>query len=543
MVGLADELKPLATLRGVAKRYDGVQALADVDLDIYAGSIHAIVGENGAGKSTLMKIVAGVETADRGTFEWAGRPASHRGARSANDVGIAIVFQELSLFPDLDILANLFLLREPLKAGLVDRAKMASVARPILEMIGLDVDPSATIKSLRLAEQQLVEIAKALLADARLLILDEPNSALSARESERLFEIVRGLSRRGVAVLFISHRLEEVFALCDRITVLRNGRTVRDAAVSNTSVAAVVAGMLGPAGPSVERARSTHRRDGPALTLDRVTLAGAFADVSFSVCPGEVVGLAGLEGSGANAIFDVLFGLRTATRGMILLPGGRPAPASPQDAVSRGVALVPADRRVEGLALEQDITENMVQVTVGALGRFGAWLRRSELDRRSTGRADALRLNRRDPRQAAGSLSGGNQQKLVLGKWLEAEPQIILLNDPTRGVDVGAKAEIYRIIEQQAEAGRILIFHSTELSEFEHVCDRVLVFRHGRIGEELAGDAVDEHRLLHAINFGASSAASMAASRDSDAAAVPHDIGATQDSRGAARNDGRGTRR
>jgi ABC-type sugar transport system ATPase subunit len=279
---------------------------------------------------------------------------------------------------------------------------------------------------------------------------------------------------------------------------------VSNATIAETNVATVVADMMGPARTMFGDHRRTHRRDGAPLAFEHVSLKGALADVSFTAHPGEVVGLAGLEGSGATAIFDVLFGLQAASAGTIQLPGGALAPTSPQRAVSQGVALVPADRRVDGLALLQDLTDNMSQVTAGTLGLYGAWPRHSSLDRRAAERADALLLERDSLRQPASSLSGGNQQKLVLGKWLEAEPHILLLNDPTRGVDVVAKAEIYRIIEQQAEAGRIIIFHSTELSEFEHFCDRVLVFRHGRLCEELTGTALDEHRLLHAINFGAS---------------------------------------
>ena len=489
-------------LRGVTKRYGGVQALAGVDLDVYTGHIHAICGENGAGKSTLMRIVAGIERPDSGTVNFNGYPIEQVRAGGSEGNAIAVVFQELSLFPDLDVLANLFLQREPMRAGLVDRRRMRGMATPILAELGLSVDLDTPVRLLRLSEQQLVEIARALLADARLLILDEPNSALTTRESEKLFSIVRRLRERGIAILFVSHRLEEIFALCDWITVLRNGENVSDIAVAETSVTQVVAKMIGPVKRSSKQTPFLHVSDRTALAFEDVSLSDELHDASFRARAGEVVGLAGLEGSGATAPFDLLFGKSRRQQGEIRLPRGQPVPTSPHAAVNAGIALVPADRRTEGLALDQDISANMMAVAAGVLGRCGSWLRREELDRRTTVRADVLRLVRNDLRQPARTLSGGNQQKLVLGKWLESEPQILLLDDPTRGVDIGAKAEIYRIIGEQAAAGRIVLFYSTEFQEFAEVCDRVLVFYRGRIIGELQGREITESALLHAANVG-----------------------------------------
>ncbi|MEP0322296.1 sugar ABC transporter ATP-binding protein [Bauldia litoralis] len=496
----------LVVLDGIAKRYGGVQALSGVDLEVRSGRIHAIVGENGAGKSTLMKIIAGAERPDSGSFLLDGKAITFDSVRAANEQGIAIVFQELSLFPELDVLANLFLGHEPLKRGLVDRAVMRRRAVPILEKLGLDVDLAEPVGLLRIGEQQLVEIAKALLFDARLLILDEPNSALNAAESERLFAITRDLAARGVAILFISHRLEEVFDLCASITVLRDGRKVRDTATADTTISAIVGDMVGEAAPP-PRTRRGHGQEGAKpLVFQGVSAGTDIADVSFAAYPGEVVGLAGLEGSGVTAPFDLLFGLTRATAGTVQLADGEGAPTSPRDAVGRGIALVPADRRTEGLALEQSIGANISLVTAGTLGRFGSWLKQAALDARANARADALKIKRNVLGQYAGSLSGGNQQKVVLAKWLETDPKIILLNDPARGVDIGAKLEIYKIIEEQAEAGRIVLFHSTELQEFAQVCDRVLVFHRGRLTGELAGDDITDHGLLHAINVGVGAA-------------------------------------
>jgi ABC-type sugar transport system ATPase subunit len=496
------DAEALATLRSVAKRYGGIQAVAGVDLDIYSGRIHAICGENGAGKSTLMRIVAGVERPDSGSVQFGGRPIDEARGHWNERNAIAVVFQELSLFPDLDILANLFLRKEPLRLGLVDRRRMRALAAPIVAELGLAVDLDAPVRTLRLAEQQLVEIARALLTNARLLILDEPNSALTARESERLFAILRRLKLGGIAILFISHRLEEVFALCDWITVLRNGAKVRDISITHTSIGEIVVYMVGPIRRSPPRNRSTSVNNGAALAFQQVSVDNQLFDVSFEARPGEVVGLAGLEGSGVTAPFDLLFGKSRQRQGEIRLPSGGRTPLSPHAAVAAGIALVPADRRTEGLSLDQDIVANMMAVAAGVLGRHGEWLRQADLDRRTTARANALHLVRDSLRQPARNLSGGNQQKVAIGKWLESDPQILLLDDPTRGVDIGAKSEIYRIIAQQAEAGRIVLFHSTELQEFAEVCHRVLVFYRGRVIGELAGTEISEHALLHAANVG-----------------------------------------
>jgi ABC-type sugar transport system ATPase subunit len=494
--------EPLVAMRQVTKRYGGVQALAGVDLDVYPGRIHAICGENGAGKSTLMRIVAGVERPDSGSIDFRDHPIGHGriGWRQRN--AIAIVFQELSLFPDLDVLANLFLRCEPTRAGLVDRQRMRTLAAPVLAELGLAIDLGMPVRLLRLSEQQLIEIARALLTDAHLLILDEPNSALTTAESKKLFSIVRGLKERGIAILFVSHRLEEVFALCEWITVLRNGEKVSDTRIAETSVAQVVANMVGPTKWSSEQAATTQVKEKTAVAFQCVSLTNKLHEVSFEARAGEVVGLAGLEGSGATAPFDLLFGKDRPRGGDIRLPGDRPVPRSPHEAVKAGIALVPADRRTEGLALDQDIAANMMSVTAGVLGRFGSWLKQDELDRATTARANALRLVRHDLRQPARRLSGGNQQKLLLGKWLESDPRILLLDDPTRGVDIASKAEIYRIIAEQAAAGRIVLFHSTEFQEFAEVCGRVLVFYRGKIVGEMEGRNISEHALLHAINVG-----------------------------------------
>jgi ribose transport system ATP-binding protein len=379
---------------------------------------------------------------------------------------------------------------------------MRRLAQPVLDELGLRVDLDAPAGRLTLSEQQLVEIAKALLADARLLILDEPNSALNAAETERLFRIVRELRARGVAVLFISHRLEEVFEIADVITVMRNGRVVRTIDPRSSSIPQVVSLMIGRRYVEAPGTESHADHDASPLRVDAVTVAGEVEDVTFSVHPGEVVGLVGLEGSGVTAVLEGIFGIQRLQRGSITLPDGQRASASIPGAVRSGVAMIPADRRGEGLMLGQDILANVAQVTAGVLGRFGFLLRQGAMEERASLRVRDLDIVAASVHQPVGDLSGGNQQKVVIAKWLEADPRVVLLNDPTRGVDVGAKEEIYRIVERLAADGRIVLFVSTELPEYVHLCDRVLVFYRGRIRGELRRGELSTHRLLEAINTG-----------------------------------------
>ena len=499
----ASALEPMYALTGVTKHYGGVTALAGVDFAVHPGIVHAVVGENGAGKSTLMKIMAGAEQPDSGQLVLKGSRVHFRNVKQANDRGIAIVFQELSLFPELDVLSNLFILREPISRGVLQRGEMERRARPVADELGLHVPLSAAVRRLTLGEQQLVEIAKALLADANVLIFDEPNSALNAAETERLFGVLRQLRARGVAVLFISHRLEEVFEIADVITVVRNGLIITTTDRASATIPQIVSQMIGRTYSEVTtRRRSGSRPAGDALKLDGVSVAEAVEDVSLVASPGEIVGLAGLEGSGVAAVLDCIFGLAPLRAGCVTLPDGRSAPRSIPEAVHAGVAMVPADRRDEGLMLGQDILSNITQVTAGALHRFGFILRRDQMAQAAESRSRDLHIVADSMAGPVSSLSGGNQQKVVIAKWLEADPRVVLLNDPTRGVDVGAKEEIYTIIESLAAVGRIVLFTSTELSEYVRLCDRVIVFYRGRTCGELAGSEISTHRLLEAINTG-----------------------------------------
>lgn len=500
-----NEQETLISVRGLSKRYGGVVAVDQLDLDIRSGEITAIIGENGAGKSTLMKILAGAVDPDEGDHQIRGHPARFRNVRDANDQGVAIVFQELSLFPELDVLANLYLPCLPhTRLQLFNRRTAERQAATVLAQIGLDVDPSSLVGNLTLGEQQLVEIGRGLLTAADVLILDEPNSALNAVETDRLLGVVGRLRDEGRAIIYISHRLEEVMSVADRIVVMRNGSIVRDANPADVSLTSLVADMVGRelANQSAKPGRDLRERP-IAIRLSELQKGSQLTDASFDVRVGEVIGLAGLAGAGQGEVLDVLFGRVRSTSGEVSFIDGRGAPHSIVEAVRRGIAYVPSDRRGEGLFLDQTIARNISQVRALSQGRLGFLIRSNEVRRRAEARRDELDIKLRDVGDPVDSLSGGNQQKVVLAKWLEADPSIILLDDPTRGVDVGAKAEIYELVNQLASGGITILFQSSELQEYEVVCDRVVVFYQGRQRLILEGQGISEHNLLESINTGA----------------------------------------
>ncbi len=499
----ANGLAAACAVYNVVKNYGGVQALIGVDFQVYPGQVHAIVGENGAGKSTLMKILAGAEQPDGGEVYVAGKRVSFRNVNQANEHGVAIVFQELNLFPDLDVLANMFVLQAPQRLGMINRAEMERRALPILKELGLEqMNLRQSVGQLPLGEQQLVEIAKALLANSKVLILDEPNSALNAAETERLFTIIRRLRDLGVAIIYISHRLEEVFQIADLITVMRNGDIVETFDASSTTIPEVVALMIGRQLSELYGERIYTPLEGAPLHLEHVTVADKLQDVTFTVARGEIVGLAGLEGSGTNTVLEVIFGLRQPDKGYVTLPSSAHTPRTINAAVRSDVALIPSDRRNDGLMLDQDIATNVAQVTAGVLGRLGFFLKPRTVKERAQTRSAKLHIKADSVTTPVKHLSGGNQQKVVLAKWLDADPAVVLLNDPTRGVDVGAKGEIYRIIQSLADEGRVVVFVSSELPEYVHLCNRVLVFYRGRMCGEFVRQDLNTHRLLEAINTG-----------------------------------------
>ena len=495
-------MPPLVSVRDLRKRYGGVTALDGLSIDVGHGIVHAVVGENGAGKSTLMKTLAGAVRPDSGQILLDGQPVVMDSPAAARRHGVGIVYQELSLFPQRSVLANLFVNREPLRRGLVSTRAMRDSSREILDRLGLHVDVEAPVGALSIGEQQLVELARVLLEEPRLLILDEPNSALNERETQRLFAVLRQLRSRGTTMLYVSHRLEEVFSISDRITITRNGRDVTTRAREQLTMAEVIDGMIGS---HQEDLFPPKRLPGKASRPETLVVNGVsideLVDVGFQAQSGEVVGLAGLEGAGVSTLLNVLFGTRRAGIGDATYPDGRGLPHNTTEAARRGVCLVPGDRKRHGLMLDQSIVFNISQVAVGAVGQSPIF-RRSEARSRATRQIGRLRIKTRSPETLVNHLSGGNQQKVVIGKWLEIAPRVILLDDPTRGVDVGAKREIYELIREMSADGRIVLFSSTELPELIGLCDRILVFYRGRLAGEVAGGSVDSRTLLHLINTG-----------------------------------------
>jgi ribose transport system ATP-binding protein len=483
---MAAEEGVLVRLEGVTKRFGGLTALEDVSFAVARGEIHAVVGGNGAGKSTLMKILAGVHLPDGGRVVLRGKPVALRNPLEARDQGVSIVFQELNLFPHLSVAANIFANRERTgRWGLLDERAMADAAREVLGAMGVALDPGARVGSLSLGERQLVEIARTLERQSDLIIMDEPNSALTEQESGRLFELIRRLRDRGVAVIYVSHRLEEVFSIADRITVLRDGRCQGTWRTAETSVGKIIAAMIGRRLDEAFPERPPLPADAPVLLEAREVRCGSvLGPVSFRVRAGEVLGFAGLEGSGVDEIFHALFGLERLTGGEVLHRGRPCRVRSPREALLRRWGLIPANRQEQGAILDWPVRAN---ATLAVLDRLRTPL--GLIDRpRERETADALvrRLNivTESAEKKVLRLSGGNQQKVVLAKWLATEPEVLLLNDPTRGVDVGAKREIYGIAADLARKGLAILFTSSEVDEILGLCDRVLVLRKGRIHRE-----------------------------------------------------------
>ncbi|WP_369264223.1 sugar ABC transporter ATP-binding protein [Streptomyces sp. R35] len=478
--------------RGLVKSYGGVRALDGADISVRGGEVHALVGENGAGKSTLVRILSGTVAPDDGTV---------RLAKEARAGGIAVVSQELSLFPDLTVRENLYPYRPPRRFGLLDRGAMDRAARPVLAELGLDVDPGMLLGELPLADRQLTEIARALLRRPKILVLDEPTSALSAAAVDRLEQVLRTLTGRGIAVLYVTHFLEEVMRFAQRVTVLRDGRVaLAGARREDVDVPELVTAMLGGRPPQPLRRARTVAEGPPPVVLSEVSVPGRLADVTFTVRAGEVVGVAGLQGAGHLAALEVVCGRTAISAGRVDV-GGRGLPRSLRAAVRAGVAFVPSDRKRYGLMAERMVWENATAVSWLALGRGGVLPSRAELVCRTADLTDRLRL-RGGPYDIVARLSGGNQQKVVFAKWLATEPRIVVLDDPTRGVDVGVRAEMHRIVGELAAGGAAVLIASTDLAELTEVCDRVLVFVRGRIVGEVHGERLTEHALAVAVQSG-----------------------------------------
>ncbi|MDX3924470.1 MAG: sugar ABC transporter ATP-binding protein [Shinella sp.] len=496
--------RTVLTAESISKSFGGISALRDVRFALRAGEIHALMGENGAGKSTLMKILSGVYPDYEGTVQVDGTSVRFSNVRDAEAAGIAIIHQELNLVPELSVADNIFLGRERVIAGLfVDRKASLEAARTLLLRLGIDLDPEARVSSLRVGEQQLVEIAKALSLEARILFMDEPTSALSPGECRRLFKIVRQLASDGVGVVYISHRIDEVMHLCDRATVFRDGGHVWTRPMAELDENAVIAAMVGR--DLMAASREGGAKPGrPILSVRGLSLSVArrhgwrdvLKGVSFDVAAGEILGIGGLLGAGRTEVLETIFGSSEGRRnGEIRLDGHMVHIRSPLDARRLGIALVTEDRKSQGLHLHDSITDNVALPLVGRMSRFGL---RSFAGEASVARVAVETLGVRcgSIDQLAGTLSGGNQQKVVIGKWLATNPRVLLLDEPTRGIDVGAKREIYDLIFELARKGLAIVVVSSELPELLHLSDRILVMAEGRQTGLLDRAEANEERIM-----------------------------------------------
>jgi ribose transport system ATP-binding protein len=487
---VAPELTPELEMRGIGKSFGSIRALSDVSFSVHRGEVHALMGENGAGKSTLMKILSGAYQADPGgEIRLGGKTVVIDGPLAGRRNGIAIIYQELSLAPNLSVAENIFLGDEKSRFGFIDRRAMEAAALPLLRRLNAPFSPSARVSQLSIAERQLVEIARALAEHPRILVMDEPTTSLSAREADRLFAIIRQLKGEGIAVVYISHRMSEVYQLADRVSVLRDGRLIGTLEKGDVSAAAIVRMMVG------RELSSFYTKEHGAPAKDRAIVlevqgigdGGLIKDCSLSIRAGEVVGLAGLVGSGRTELARLIYGADSKASGRVLVDGKECDIRTPLQAIESGIVYLTEDRKALGLFLDMNIREN---VTVGVIGKDalpGGLLNLRVARQRAAAAIEALGIRALNPSVSVGSLSGGNQQKVLLARLLETKPRVLLLDEPTRGIDVGAKSQIYQIIDKLARVGVAILVISSELPEIVGIADRVLVMRDGRIVGEVTG--------------------------------------------------------
>ncbi len=487
---------PLLEVRAVTKRFPGVVALRQVHLALNQGEVLALIGENGAGKSTLMKILAGIQQPDEGELRWEGQRVEIRSVQDAMRLGVALIHQELNLADNLDIGANIFLGREPRRFRLIDRRAIRDASRKVLQRVGLDYSPDLNLARLSIGQQQLVEIAKALSMNARVLIMDEPTSSLSTRETERLFEVVKDLRRQGVSVIYISHRLGEVKELADRVLVFRDGANSGELSREEITHDRMVRLMVGR---NVSRLyqRTPHVPGEVVLRVTEMSTPAFPAKTnSFALRAGEIVGMAGLVGAGRTELLRVLFGIDPSTRGTIEVSGRPCRIRHPRNAIAAGLALVPEDRKQQGIILEWAVDRNGSLPGLDRIRRGGVFLNAPEESRIAEQMIGELGIRTPSRKQIVQFLSGGNQQKVVLGKWLALKPKVLLLDEPTRGIDVGAKEEIYKLMDRLAREGLAVLFVSSEMEEILGISDRVLVMHEGGITGELSRDELSEESIM-----------------------------------------------
>jgi rhamnose transport system ATP-binding protein len=481
----------------VTKSFGAVQALADGSIELYPGEAHALLGENGAGKSTVVKILAGVHRPDEGRLLVDGEEAIFSGSAQSQAAGIAIIFQEPTLFPDLSVLENIFVGRQPLRGGRrIDQRRMRQEADALFAQLGVRIDPDRLARGLSIADQQIVEIAKALAAHARVIVMDEPTAALTSSEVDRLFRVTETLRADGAAIMFISHRLEEVFALCQRVTVMRDGRHVLTQPIGELTTASIVRAMVGRDMDALFP-KVVAEPGEVVLSVDRLTREGVFTDVSFEVRRGEIVALAGLVGAGRSEVARAIFGIDRSDAGEVRVRGTKLATGSPSAAMAAGIGLVPEDRRQQALVMDMSIERNISLSSPEAV-RSG-WLIPPHAERRfASDWATRLQVKFGRLTNPVWTLSGGNQQKVVLAKWLARKPTLLIVDEPTRGIDVGTKAEVHRLLSDLAGQGVAILMISSELPEVLGMADRVLVLFEGTISGEFSRAEANEDLVMHA---------------------------------------------
>jgi galactofuranose transport system ATP-binding protein len=502
------EQAPVLEVRRLTKRFPGVLALDDVSFELLPGEGHALVGENGAGKSTLIKVMTGVYTPDEGEILFKGEEVSFSTPRESQEAGISTIYQEVNLIPLLSVAQNVFLGREPRNSlGLIDKARMNREAAEILERYGITADATAPLRSLALGVQQMVAIARAISVDARAVIMDEPTSSLEAREVETLFRVIRQLREEGVGVIYVSHRLDELYEVCDRVTVLRDGRVAHTGKLADLSRLELIAQMLGRELDEVEKEGATgfgeeHEASGePILQALDLNQHPRLRDISFEVRPGEVVGLAGLLGAGRSETAKAIFGADPVDSGSLKVEGEDVKMGSPAAAIKAGIAFLPEDRKSEGIIPDLSVRENIAAAALPRLARAGI------VSEKAQGELveefmQSLGIKASSPDQPVRELSGGNQQKVLLARWLCMNPKVLMLDEPTRGIDVGAKAEIQKLVDDLAVKGLGVVLISSELDELTEGSDRVVALREGAVVGLLSEEDITEGNLMELLAHG-----------------------------------------
>ena len=488
---------PLLVVDGATKFFGPVKALIDGSIDLYAGEAHALLGENGAGKSTLVKILAGVYQADGGHVELEGQSVRFSTPIDARAAGIAVIYQEPTLFPDLTIAENIFMGRQPLRSGKrIDRSEMMKRSEEVFARLGVSLAPTRLARGLSVADQQIVEIAKAISFNAKIIVMDEPTAALTDVEVRRLFEVVKTLRNEGAAVMFISHRLEEVFAMCQRVTIMRDGAFVKTAPIEDITIDDVIFSMVGRDIVSLygDHARTPGLK---VLEVEHLTREGVFTDISFDVRAGEIVALAGLVGAGRTEVARGIFGIDKVDAGTVTIGGRKLKSGSPLMAMSAGIGFVPEDRRQQGLVMHMALDRNASLASIGRLSRFGL-IRPSSERKLAAEWAARLQLKFGRFSDPVLTLSGGNQQKVVLAKWLARQPRLLIIDEPTRGIDIGTKAEVHRLLGQLVSQGVAILMISSEMPEVLGVADRILVLHEGTLAAQFTRREADEASIMRA---------------------------------------------